>query len=90
VIIISLLIFCAVLPSYIYEDLGEIFLCLLFFSFAAVNQAFFVTTFFSNAKLAVDIYTFIITCASILYYAIFYVHQLREKAWVLYLFSLLP
>lgn len=48
------------------------------------------TTFFSNAKLAADIFTFVISLASIIYYAIFFVPQIRTTPWILYLFSLLP
>lgn len=49
-----------------------------------------VTTFFSNAKLAADIYTFVISLASLAYYAIFFVNEINSKPWILYLCSLLP
>jgi len=35
--VISAMILCGVLPAYINQNLGEVFLCLLFFAIAAVN-----------------------------------------------------
>lgn len=91
ILIISGLIFLGVLPAFInHANVGYVFLSLLFFSFAAVNQAFFVTTFFSNAKLAGDIYTFWVSLSSIIYYVVFFVNKIRTNPTALYCFSLLP
>ena len=63
---------------------------MLIYAIYIINQMLFLSSIFSNWKLASDIATFVIMISSFAIYGLYFAEAIRTRNWAMYLLSIFP